>query len=133
VAPNDRWRHLEGPLQRSSRSAAPQGDTLALYPPAWDGPREAALRTALLTESVATALRAGALLWDDDHGVLKHPYYVNHERLDAEECRLVLRWHRFGLRCRESLSTRLRREPGGYELVRARRRELMVTKVAAAA
>jgi hypothetical protein len=26
---------------------------------------------------------------------------VNHERLDAEECRLVLGWHRFGLRCRD--------------------------------
>jgi hypothetical protein len=33
--------------------------------------------------------------------VLRHPYYVDHERLGAAEAEEALRWHRFALRCRD--------------------------------
>jgi dextranase len=99
--PNDRWRHLEGLLRRSAGDAGARGDTLALYPPVWGGDRAAALRTAVLSEAVATLLGATMLIWGDDHGVLCHPYYVDHESLTEEERRTVLQWHRFNLRCRD--------------------------------
>jgi dextranase len=99
--PNDKWRHLEGLLQRSSGGGPRQGDTLAIYPPVWAGERSSALRTAVLTEAIATTLGAGVLLWGDDHGLLRHPYYVDHERLQENESNQVLDWHRFGLRIRD--------------------------------
>jgi dextranase len=99
--PNDTWRHLEGLLQRSAGSGATQGDTLAIYPPVWDGERSSALRTVVLTEAVTTALGAGLLVWGDDHAVLRHPYYVDHEQLRPDEIEQVLAWHRFGLRGRD--------------------------------
>ena len=99
--PNDRWRHLEGLLQRSAGGGPRRGDTLALYPPVWDGDRGLALRTAVLSEAIATVLGASTLIWGDDHGVLCHPYYVNHERLSDEETVTVLEWRRFTLRCRD--------------------------------
>jgi dextranase len=99
--PNDRWRHLEGLLERSAGSAPSQGDTLAIYPPVWDGERSAALRTALLSEAIVTTLGAGILLWGDDVGVLSHPYYVEHETLHDDEIDVALAWHRFALRCRD--------------------------------
>ena len=99
--PNDRWRHLEGLLQRSSGGQLRQGDTLALYPPVWNGDRASALRTAVLSEAVTTTLGANTLIWGDDFGVLCHPYYVNHEQLRGEEIAVALQWHRFGLRCRD--------------------------------
>ena len=99
--PNDRWRHLEGLLERSVGPGERQGETLAIYPPVWAGPRESALRTAVLTEAIATTLGANVLIWGDDHGVLSQPYYVDHERLDGEEIDAVLEWHRFALRCRD--------------------------------
>jgi dextranase len=107
--PNDEWRHLEGLLNRSAGSHPPQGDTLAIYPPVWEGDRHDAVRTAVLSEAIVTTLGANTLIWGDDHGVLRHPYYVDHETLGSSECETVLEWHRFGLRCRdlfrESLDT----------------------------
>jgi dextranase len=107
--PNDQWRHLEGLLGRSAGSHAPHGDTLAIYPPVWDGDRRDAVRTAVLSEAIVTTLGANTLIWGDDHGALRHPYYVDHETLSTSECETVLEWHRFGLRCRdlfrESLDT----------------------------
>jgi dextranase len=99
--PNDRWRHLEGLLERSAGAGAPQGDTLAIYPPVWSGERSAALRTAVLSEAIVTTLGAGVLMWGDDFGVLCHPYYVEHEQLRGDEIDVVLQWHRFALRCRD--------------------------------
>ena len=99
--PNDRWRHLEGLLERSAGANPVQGDTLAIYPPVWEGDRTCALRTAVLSEAVTTTLGASALLWGDDHGVLGHPYYVDHEQLSQEEQVNALGWHRFSLRCRD--------------------------------
>jgi dextranase len=99
--PNDRWRHLEGLLERSAGASPLQGDTLAIYPPVWGGERTAALRTAVLSEAIVTALGAGVLMWGDDFGVLCHPYYVEHEKLREDEVAVVLRWHRFALRCRD--------------------------------
>jgi hypothetical protein len=40
-------------------------------------------------------------MWGDDFGVLCHPYYVEHEKLHANEIDVVLQWHRFALRCRD--------------------------------
>jgi hypothetical protein len=54
-----------------------------------------------LSEAIVTTLGANTLIWGDDHGALRHPYYVDHETLDASECETVLEWHRFGLRCRD--------------------------------
>jgi dextranase len=99
--PNERWRHFEGLLERSAGAAPPQGDTLAIYPPVWNGERAAALRTAVLSEAIVTTLGAGVLMWGDDFGVLCHPYYVEHEQLHDYEIDGVLRWHRFALRCRD--------------------------------
>jgi dextranase len=99
--PNDLWRHLEGLLARSAGEAPAQGDTLAIYPPVWDGERNSALRTAVLSEAIVTTLGAGVLIWGDDRGVLCHPYYVEHEKLHDGESDVVLQWHRFALRCRD--------------------------------
>jgi dextranase len=99
--PNDEWRHLEGLLARSAGSHPRHGDTLALYPPVWEGDRNDAVRTAVLSEAIVTTLGANTLIWGDDHGVLCHPYYVDHETLGGSECETVLEWHRFGLRCRD--------------------------------
>lgn len=99
--PNDRWRHLEGLMARSAGGADRRGDTLAIYPPVWDGDRGSGLRTVVLSEAIATALGIGALIWGDDSGALRHPYYVDHERLRPEEAETALAWHRFGLRCRD--------------------------------
>ena len=99
--PNGQWRHLEGLMARSTGRHARQGDTLAIYPAVWDGARESALRTAVLTEAVATTLGMSTLIWGDNAGVLSHPYYVEHEQLQAAESKCVLDWHRFTLRCRD--------------------------------
>ena len=99
--PNDRWRHLEGLLERSASGNPVQGDTLAIYPPVWEGNRMSALRTAVLSEAITTTLGASALVWGDEHGVLCHPYYVDHERLSKDEQDYALGWHRFSLRCRD--------------------------------
>jgi dextranase len=99
--PNDRWRHLEGLMERSAGAAPRQGDTLAIYPPVWEGERGGALRTAVLSEAIVTTLGASVLMWGDDFGVLCHPYYVEHEELHKDEVDTVLRWHRFALRCRD--------------------------------
>ena len=99
--PNDKWRHFEGLLQRSVGTGTRQGDTLAIYPPVWDGDRDSALRTAVISQAVTTTLGANTLIWGDDDGVLRHPYYVDHEQLHTEERAVALEWHRFGLRCRD--------------------------------
>ncbi len=39
-------------MDRSAGQAQRFGDTLAVYPPVWAGNRDAALRTAVLTEAV---------------------------------------------------------------------------------
>ncbi|MGA7834870.1 MAG: glycoside hydrolase family 66 protein [Acidimicrobiales bacterium] len=98
--PNDRWRHLEGLIARSAGGAR-HGDTLAIYPPVWDGERASALHTCVLSEAVVTVLGANTLIWGDNDGVLRHPYYVNHETLQSDERLVALEWHRFGLRCRD--------------------------------
>jgi dextranase len=100
-APNDQWRHLEGLLSRSAGPNERHGDTLAIYPPVWEGARDAALRTGILSQAIVTTLGSNTLIWGDDHGVLRHPYYVNHEQLRDEEIDTVLQWHRFNLRCRD--------------------------------
>jgi dextranase len=99
--PNRGWRHLEGLLSRSAGRAAWQGDTLAIYPPVWDCGRSAALRTVVLTQAIATVLGAGTLMYGDAVGVLREPYYPDHERLRGDEPREVLVWNRFALRCRD--------------------------------
>src|ERR1035437_7489682 len=48
--PNDKWRHFEGLMQRSGGANSNQGQTLAVYPPVWDGERKTALRTCVLTQ-----------------------------------------------------------------------------------
>lgn len=112
--PNDRWRHLEGLLARSAGNQPRRGDTLALYPPVWGGDRVEALRTCVLSEAVATMLGASVLLWGDDDGVLRHPYYVDHERLSGPERDEALTWHRFALRHRDLFTFGL--DTSWYEL-----------------
>ena len=99
--PNDRWRHLEGVLERSAIGDRSPADTLAIYPPVWGTDREGALRTVLLTEAIVTMLGATVLVWGDDHGVLDSAYYPDHERLSPDEVEQVLAWHHFALRCRD--------------------------------
>jgi dextranase len=119
--PNDRWRHLEGLLDRSAGRAgllenrAPTEElmrgTIACYPPVWgtgsptgpvQGPaRQDALRTVTLTEAIATCLGASALLYGDASAVLCDPYYPKHERLSVAEATTALVWRRFALRCRD--------------------------------
>ncbi len=99
--PNGGWHHLEGLLARSSGSASGTGSTLALYPPVWSGDRSDALRTCVISEAVVTMLGSSVLQWGDVDGVLRHPYYVDHEKLTAEERATVLAWHRMALRCRD--------------------------------
>jgi dextranase len=103
--PNDRWRHLEGLMARSTGSGGRRGDTLAIYPPVWDEDRGDALRTAILTEAVTTMLGIGVLIWGDSTAALRHPYYVDHERLLPQEAETVMEWHRFALRCRDLFKT----------------------------
>ncbi len=103
--PNDRWRHLEGLVSRSAGSNEPHGDTIALYPPVWNGERVSALRTCVLSEAVSTVLGVNVLIWGDRDGVLCHPYYVNHETLTSSEREVALLWHRFALRCRDLFRT----------------------------
>ena len=120
-APNDRWRHLEGLMDRSAGRAGLFGPglsegplmrgTIACYPPVWgtndpDGPitgpaREGPLRTVVCTEAVATCLGSSALLFGDVRAVLCDPYYPKHERLSEAEVATVLAWHRFALRYRD--------------------------------
>jgi dextranase len=115
--PNDRWRHLEGLLERSAGRTGLVGPSqpapgsfatrgsLACYPPVWTsedpGAREASLRTVVLTEAIATCLGASPLLFGDAAGVLCDPYYPKHEVLSPAEAETVLAWHRFALRCRD--------------------------------
>jgi dextranase len=105
--PNRAWRHLEGLLARSSGPAQPgEAAVLAIYPPVWPAEaaslgRDSALRTVVLTEAIVTVLGAGLLVWGDDHGALRHPYYPDYERLTADEARAALHWHRFALRHRD--------------------------------
>jgi dextranase len=99
--PNDQWRHLEALMDRSAGQATRRGDTLAVYPSPWGGDRDSALRTAVFTEAVTTMLGMGILIWGDNRGVLRQPYYVDHERLRSEEAETALGWHRFALRCRD--------------------------------
>jgi len=103
--PNDRWRHLEGLMARSAGGASRRGDTLAIYPPVWNEARGKALMTTVLTEAVTTMLGLGLLIWGDNAAALRHPYYVDHERLLSEEADTVISWHRFALRCRDLFKT----------------------------
>ncbi len=50
-------------------------------------------------------LGLGLLIWGDNRGALRHPYYVDHERLRSEEADTALGWHRFALRCRDLFRT----------------------------
>ncbi len=99
--PNDRWRHLEGLLQRSVPPGSAAAGVLAIYPPAWTGERSAGLRTVVLTEAVTTTLGASMLVFGDEGGCLQDPFYPDYQRLTADERERVLRWHTFGLRCRD--------------------------------
>ena len=85
--PNDRWRHLEALMSRSAgRHSVPRGDTLAIYPPVRGAASaRAALRTVVLSEAIATALGIGTLIFGDAGAAFRHPYYVEHERLDPAE------------------------------------------------
>lgn len=102
--PNDGWRHLEGVLARAG--ARPDHATiLAIYPTVWRQgvARADALRTAMLTEAVVTALGADVLIWGDDRGALCDPYYPRHTRLTDEEADRVVALHRFALGVRDLL------------------------------
>ena len=99
--PNNCWRHLEALLARISGRGSAGSDVLAIYPPAWSGDREQALRTVLLTEAVCTTLGSSLLVFGDKGGCLQHPYYPDYQRLTADERQQVLRWHRFALRYRD--------------------------------
>ena len=55
----------------------------------------------MLTEAIAVTLGASMLVFGDDQGCLKHPYYPDYQRLTADERDAVLGWHRLGLRCRD--------------------------------
>jgi dextranase len=112
--PNDRWRHLEGLLQRSTGRGQRHGDTLAIYPPVWDVERDSALRTCVLSEAVTTIIGANALIWGDANGALSHPYYVNHQTLTESERAVALEWHRFALRTRDLF--RIDTDTSWYEL-----------------
>jgi dextranase len=103
--PNNAWRHLESLLARAA-GIGEEPAVLAIYPPVWPADRQtadrpAALRTVVLTEAVVTVLGAALLVWGDDRGALRHPYYPDHERLSETEARTALRWHRFALRHRD--------------------------------
>jgi dextranase len=119
--PNVNWRHLEGLLDRSAgrtghlRRGNQDSDqmrgSIACYPPVWgmDSPtgpvegdaRDAALRTDVLTEAIATSLGASALIFGDRQAALCDPYYPKHARLSDDEAATVLRWRHFALRCRD--------------------------------
>jgi dextranase len=119
--PNDRWRHFEGLLDRSSgragvvRAPSPPDElmrgSLACYPPVWgiDKPtglvegvaREASLRTVVSTEAIVTMLGASALLYGDKTAALCDPYYPKHANLSGPEAATVIAWRRFALRCRD--------------------------------
>jgi dextranase len=103
--PNDRWRHLDGLLRRSAAAEESERGVLALYPPVWGGAdsndEAAALRTVVLSEAIATTLGCGLLVYGDDQGCLRDPYYPNYHRLTGAQAELVLAWHRFALRCRD--------------------------------
>lgn len=103
--PNDCWRHLEGLLARSAGSASTNTSALAIYPPVWSGERFEALRTCVITEAVVTMLGSSVLQWGDANGVLRHPYYVDHETLTDDERAMALTWHRMALRCRDLWKT----------------------------
>ena len=113
-SPNELWRHIEGLLARSAGAQSGRGEVLALYPPVWSGERGEALRTCVLSEAVATMLGSSVLMWGDDDGVLRHPYYVDHEHLSGSEREEALTWHRFALRCRDLFSHGL--DTSWYEL-----------------
>jgi len=119
--PNEKWRHFEGLLDRSSgvtgrrgpsaeRTASLRG-SIACYPPVWgvdgesrpiDGTaRERALRTDVLTEAIATQLGASALIYGDKGAALCDPYYPKHAELSADERDEVIAWRHFALRCRD--------------------------------
>ena len=119
--PNDRWRHFEGLLDRSSGRAGLLGSSttrdavtrgsLACYPPVWGidnstGPvvgeaRQSSLRTVVLTEAIATLLGASVLIYGDKVAALCDPYYPKHARLSENEAATVIDWRRFALRCRD--------------------------------
>ena len=101
-------------MARSAGGAERQGDTLAIYPPVWEGDRDEGLRTVVLTEAIATALGIGTLIWGDAAGALRHPYYVDHERLTEAEAETAIAWHRFALRCRDLF--RFGQDTSWYEL-----------------
>ena len=100
-SPNDCWRHLEGLIARSSDRGRWSGGALALYPTVWGEDREGAVRTVTITEAVTTVLGAGLLALGDIAGVLRDPYYPDHEHLGEVEASAILDWHRFALRCRD--------------------------------
>jgi len=122
--PNDRWRHFEGLLDRSSGRAGLVDDrqtrhpllrgSIACYPPVWgidapDGPirddeREDALRTVVLTEAIVTCLGGSSLIYGDVRAALCDPYYPKHMRLQEAEANKVVAWRRFSLRCRDLFS-----------------------------
>jgi dextranase len=99
--PNDQWRHLEGLMQRSVAPGSPRTGVFAIYPPVWADARAAALRTVVLTEAVTVTLGCSLLVFGDDGGCLQDPFYPDYQRLTAGEREQVLRWHTFGLRCRD--------------------------------
>lgn len=101
--PNNAWRHLEALLDRSNPSpGAPGGrGAIACYPPVWEGGRAASLRTVTYTEAIATCLGASLLVFGDQDGALREPYYPRYEHLATDEAATVLRWRRFALRCRD--------------------------------
>lgn len=99
-SPNDHWRHLEGLISRSA-GVGSEPVVLAIYPKVWSADRASALRTVVLTEAIVTTLGANMLVWGDDAGALRHPYYPDHEHLTGSEAQAVLRWHRFALRHRD--------------------------------
>ncbi|MFI5035012.1 MAG: glycoside hydrolase family 66 protein [Acidimicrobiales bacterium] len=118
--PNDRWRHFEGLLDRTSGRAGMLGPetrdslvrgSISCYPPVWgidspagpigDDARGAALRTVVSTEAIVTCLGASSLIFGDCTAALCDPYYPKHARLTPNEAITVISWRRFALRCRD--------------------------------
>jgi len=102
-SPNSAWRHFEALLDRTNPSPGAPGwrGAIACYPPVWKGDRAASLRTVTCTEAIATCLGASLLVFGDQDGALRDPYYPRYERLTADEAETVLHWRRFALRCRD--------------------------------
>ena len=97
-SPHDRLDHL-GRLAATARTLAPgRSSVLAAYLSVFDEGDDAA-RTAMELE-LATALSHGAscLLFGEEDAVLRHPYYVDHHRMDEASVEVARAYADFAVR-----------------------------------